>query len=75
MPNEVARCKEAAAALKKCIKKTPCWKKGGKSMRECLRDDLETKTACDELRYSYFVCKRGLHDGRSRLRGIVGYER
>ena len=44
-------------------------------MRECLRDDLETKITCDELRYSYFVCKRGLHDARSRLRGIHGYER
>lgn len=61
-------CSEIAQSLYDCIKESACVKKGG-DIRLCLREARETGD-CQELRYTYMLCKRGGLDMRNRIRGI-----
>ena len=69
-------CKEIAETLVDCMKKSECVRKGG-SLKECLGDmtgqEKETTGECQELRTSYFMCKRAGLDMRTRIRGPKSY--
>lgn len=60
-------CRSEFDALLECIAESDCIKKGGK-VKECMHDP-ETKDLCDKQRYSYFLCRRGQVDMRTRIRG------
>ena len=43
--------------------------KDGKTVKQCAKDAKE----CAGLRYSYYQCKRGQLDARTRITGNKGY--
>eukprot|EP00903_Cladosiphon_okamuranus_P014696 g13622.t1 len=59
-------CKEAARALLACMQKTPCMKEGG-GLKECIK--TPDKEFCQLEYQSFFECKRGQLDMRTRIRG------
>ncbi|CAM9273908.1 unnamed protein product [Ectocarpus sp. 4 AP-2014] len=59
-------CKEAARALYACMKKTQCMKDGGR-LKECLK--TSDREFCRQDYQSFFECKRGQLDMRTRIRG------
>ncbi|CAM9972443.1 unnamed protein product [Choristocarpus tenellus] len=59
-------CKEHARALLACMQKTSCMKDGGR-LKECMK--TEDRHECTVEHQSYFECKRGQLDMRTRIRG------
>ena len=62
-------CADYADALKRCMRKTDCCRVEEKTVKECLRI---LPDECVPLRRSYFMCRRGQLDMRSRIRGVGG---
>eukprot|EP00884_Botryococcus_braunii_P013751 jgi/Botrbrau1/22377/Bobra.0002s0054.1 len=60
-----AACHGLLEQLVLCLRKSPCMKDEGKTVRECIGKAEE----CAPLRYSYFECKRQQADARSRIQG------
>ncbi|KAG5190637.1 cytochrome c oxidase assembly protein PET191 [Tribonema minus] len=63
-------CKEHARALLACMQESKCMQGGGK-LRECLKTDEVHQ--CELQRRSYFECRRGQLDMRTRIRGPRSY--
>ncbi|KAG0234314.1 hypothetical protein BGW42_006706 [Actinomortierella wolfii] len=63
-------CKEIRAELAECILKSDCMVKDGLSAKECLRSENEYRVPeeCTQLKKSFFECKRGMLDMRTRFR-------
>ncbi|KAJ1462487.1 cytochrome c oxidase assembly protein PET191 [Pelagophyceae sp. CCMP2097] len=61
-------CKDLAASLMACIKESECMKKHGMSARDCTQQEGAIPE-CQVYRNSYFECKRGQLDMRTRIRG------
>ena len=59
-------CKDIAESLVECIKKTECYK-SCKDLKTCIKDNADGE--CQDLRTSYFLCKRGGLDMRTRIQG------
>ena len=53
--------------LKRCLKETECWKKGGKSMSDCAKEGH-----CEEYVNGYKLCRMQQLDMRSRIQGNKG---
>ncbi|GLJ22480.1 hypothetical protein SUGI_0423250 [Cryptomeria japonica] len=67
-------CKGLAAELVKCLSDSPCVKEEKRSYRECAGEkDPAIPSECVGLRETYFNCKRGQVDMRTRIRGNKGY--
>ncbi|KAG0213261.1 hypothetical protein BGX28_004834 [Mortierella sp. GBA30] len=64
-------CKEIRAELAECILKSNCVLVDGLSAKECLRAENEYRVPaeCTAIKRSFFECKRGMLDMRTRFRG------
>ena len=62
----VSDCREIAQTLLDCLRETACMK-SGKSSKECL--GAEDAPDCQVYRTTYFECKRGQLDMRTRIQG------
>ncbi|KAI8602279.1 cytochrome c oxidase assembly factor 5-like protein [Dissophora ornata] len=64
-------CKEIRAELAECILKSNCVLVDGLSPKECLRSENEYRvpSECTAIKRSFFECKRGMLDMRTRFRG------
>ncbi|KAG0051003.1 hypothetical protein BGZ83_004220 [Gryganskiella cystojenkinii] len=64
-------CKEIRAELAECILKSDCMLVDGLSAKECLRPENEYRVPaeCGAIKRSFFECKRGMLDMRTRFRG------
>jgi len=67
-------CKGLLKELYTCLEDSRCVKEEGKPMVECAKaEDSSISEECKGVRYTYFQCKRGMVDMRSRIRGNKGY--
>jgi cytochrome c oxidase assembly factor 5 len=64
-------CKEHARALLACMQKSACMAEEGRGFKDCLHTDAVE--ACQLERRSYFECRRGQLDMRTRIRGPRSY--
>ncbi|KAK3827523.1 MAG: cytochrome c oxidase assembly factor 5-like protein [Benniella sp.] len=64
-------CKELRAELVDCILKSDCILVDGLTPKECLRSDNDHRVPpeCMAIKRSFFECRRGLLDMRTRFRG------
>ena len=67
-------CKEIAETLAECLNQSNCVKSGG-NPKSCMNtvDEATGEKPCLELRTSYYLCKRGTLDMRTRIRGPKAY--
>eukprot|EP00934_Nitzschia_sp_Nitz4_P008256 Nitzschia sp. Nitz4//scaffold5_size260463//71774//72113//NITZ4_000962-RA/size260463-augustus-gene-0.28-mRNA-1//-1//CDS//3329555280//8246//frame0 len=65
-------CSEAALSLLTCMEESPCVKKEGKSLLECMKDESES-SVCKAQRNAYYLCKHSQLNMRTRIRGIRTY--
>lgn len=67
-------CKGLAEELVKCVSESECIKIQKKGYKECIGEHPPNVAAeCVGLRETYFRCKRGQVDMRTRIRGNKGY--
>lgn len=67
-------CKGLALELVKCLSESPCMKEQNRSYRDCAGEKApQIASECVGLRETYFKCKRGQVDMRTRIRGNKGY--
>ncbi|KAF9955325.1 hypothetical protein BGZ65_003463 [Modicella reniformis] len=64
-------CKEIRAELVECILKSDCVLIDGLSPKDCLHPENEYRVPaeCKAIKRSFFECRRGLLDMRTRFRG------
>lgn len=66
-------CSEAALSLVTCLEEMDCVKKDGRSMSDCLKDNLEMDIDCKAQKEAYFMCKHAQLNMRTRIRGVRTY--
>nr|ABR17270.1 unknown [Picea sitchensis] len=67
-------CKGLAMELVKCLSDSSCVKEEKRSYRDCAGEKGPSiPSECAGLRETYFNCKRGQLDMRTRIRGNKGY--
>ncbi|KAG0243841.1 hypothetical protein BGX31_010165 [Mortierella sp. GBA43] len=64
-------CKEIRAELVECILKSDCVLVDGLTPKECLRPEMDHRvpSECIAIKKSFFECRRGMLDMRTRFRG------
>ncbi|KAL2622645.1 hypothetical protein R1flu_002850 [Riccia fluitans] len=61
-------CKGLALELVKCLSESPCMKEQNRSYRDCAGEKVPViPTECVGLRETYYQCKRGQVDMRTRI--------
>lgn len=67
-------CKGLAYELVQCLAESECVKVEHRSIRECSAEQPpKVPSKCVGLRETYFNCKRGQVDMRTRIKGNKGY--
>jgi len=66
-------CDGLLKELVECLRSSPCVQVDKKTISECVRVDKGLSTECLGIRATYFRCKRGQLDMRTRIRGNKGY--
>ena len=64
-------CHKLRVKLKLCVLQTDCCRKEGRTPKDCLQAG-DVPDECQQLRMSFFECKRSILDMRTRFRGRKG---
>jgi len=67
MGRDSRSCQDAADTLKRCLRDSQCVK-GGRSMKDCVKEVDE----CKLYRNAYVLCKQDQFNMRSRIHGVKG---
>lgn len=64
-------CWMIRSELKQCLMESDCMLKHGKTARECMSSN-DLSESCQNIKYTYYLCRRSILDMRSRFRGRKG---